>query len=171
VGEVHPSLYRGGRSTKALGFELEIKSEFSWKTKSRKIRRLELISDKIEGRDRMREVMCIRFGHPMKKNEIVWGSPWEASHGRSWSSMAGHWELAGEGKEGKGEDGGGGGGTGVGRHGEREGYRRRLLGATWLGPLLVWPLLVREGRKEKRRKWRERKRRERRRKRKKWENM
>jgi hypothetical protein len=39
--------------------------------KSHKIRRLEFVSDKIEGVDSVREVMCIRFGHPMKKNEIV----------------------------------------------------------------------------------------------------
>jgi hypothetical protein len=62
--------------------------------KSRKIQRLEFVSDKIEGRDCKREVMCIRFGHPTKKNELVWGSPWEAA-------MAGvHGELVREGKEG-----------------------------------------------------------------------
>jgi hypothetical protein len=39
--------------------------------KSHKIQKLEFISDKIEGGDSKREVICIRFGHPMKKNEIV----------------------------------------------------------------------------------------------------
>jgi hypothetical protein len=38
--------------------------------KSHKIQKLEFISDKIEGRDCKREVMCIRFGHPTKKNEL-----------------------------------------------------------------------------------------------------
>jgi hypothetical protein len=38
---------------------------------SRKIQRLEFVSDKIEGEDHKREVICIRFGHPIKKNEIV----------------------------------------------------------------------------------------------------
>jgi hypothetical protein len=33
-------------------------------------------------------------------------------HGRSWSSVAGHGELAGEGKDGEGEEGEGGGGLG-----------------------------------------------------------
>jgi hypothetical protein len=64
-----------------------MKSEFNWKIKSHKILRLEFISDKIEGEDSKRKVMCIRFGHPIKKNELVWGSPWEGSHGQSWSSM------------------------------------------------------------------------------------
>jgi hypothetical protein len=63
--------------------------------KSHKIQRLKFILNKIEGGDSKREVMCIHFGHPMKKNELVWGSPWEGSHGRSWRSMADHGELAG----------------------------------------------------------------------------
>jgi hypothetical protein len=88
--------------SEALGFELEIKSEFNLKIKSRKIWRSEFVLDKIEGRDSKRVVMCICFGHPMKKNKLVRGSPWEGSHGRSWSSMADHGELAGE--EGEGEE-------------------------------------------------------------------
>jgi hypothetical protein len=39
--------------------------------KSHKIWRLEFVSDKIDGGDYKREVMCICFGHPMKKNELV----------------------------------------------------------------------------------------------------
>jgi hypothetical protein len=39
--------------------------------KSRKIQRLEFASDKIEGGDSKMEVMCICFGHPTKKNELV----------------------------------------------------------------------------------------------------
>jgi hypothetical protein len=39
--------------------------------KSRKIQRLEFISDKIEGKDSKREVMCIHFGYPTKKIELV----------------------------------------------------------------------------------------------------
>jgi hypothetical protein len=73
--------------------------------KSRKIRRLEFISDKMEGRDIKREVMCIRFGHPTKKNEVVWGSPWETAMARLELMEGSHGELTGEGKEGEGEDG------------------------------------------------------------------
>jgi hypothetical protein len=40
------------------------------KMKSCKIRRLEFVSDKIEDRDRKREVVCIRFGCPTKKNGL-----------------------------------------------------------------------------------------------------
>jgi hypothetical protein len=36
-----------------------------------KIRRLEFISDKIEGRDCKREVIYTSFDHPTKKNELV----------------------------------------------------------------------------------------------------
>jgi hypothetical protein len=39
--------------------------------KSRKIQRLEFVSDKIEGEDYKREVVCTCFGHPMRKNELV----------------------------------------------------------------------------------------------------
>jgi hypothetical protein len=39
--------------------------------KSRKIQRLEFVLDKIEGGDSKREIMCICFGHPTKKNEPV----------------------------------------------------------------------------------------------------
>jgi hypothetical protein len=39
--------------------------------KSRKIQRLEFILDKIEGGNCKREVMCIRFDHPTKKNELL----------------------------------------------------------------------------------------------------
>jgi hypothetical protein len=38
---------------------------------SRKIQRLEFVSDKIEDRDSKREVIRIRFYHPTKKNEFV----------------------------------------------------------------------------------------------------
>jgi hypothetical protein len=47
------------------------------------------ISDKIEVRGGKREVMCIHFGCPTKKNELGWASSWEGSHGQSWSSMGG----------------------------------------------------------------------------------
>jgi hypothetical protein len=53
-----------------LKFELEIKFEFGSKTKSRKIWRLEFISDEIEGRDSKRKVVRIHFGCPMKKNDF-----------------------------------------------------------------------------------------------------
>jgi hypothetical protein len=38
---------------------------------SHKIQRLEFISDEIEGEDCKREVICICFSHPTKKNEFV----------------------------------------------------------------------------------------------------
>jgi hypothetical protein len=38
--------------------------------KSHKIQRLEFVSDKIEGEDSKREVVCIRFGCPTKKNDL-----------------------------------------------------------------------------------------------------
>jgi hypothetical protein len=86
-----------------LRFELEIKSEFNWKMKSCKIQRLEFVSDKTEGGDSKREVVCIRFGCPTKKMTLV-----RALHGRA--AMAGvgaPWpvmgELAREGREGEGE--------------------------------------------------------------------
>jgi hypothetical protein len=37
---------------------------------SRKIQKLEFVSNRIEGGDCKREVMCIYFGHPTKKNEF-----------------------------------------------------------------------------------------------------
>jgi hypothetical protein len=51
--------------------------------KSHKIWGLEFVSDKIEGEDYKREVICIYFDHPTKENEFVRGSPWEGSHGRT----------------------------------------------------------------------------------------
>jgi hypothetical protein len=38
--------------------------------KSHKIQRLELVSNKIEDGDSKREVVCIHFGHPTKKNGL-----------------------------------------------------------------------------------------------------
>jgi hypothetical protein len=38
--------------------------------KSHKIRRLELVSDKIEGGDCKRKIVFNRFGHPTKKNDL-----------------------------------------------------------------------------------------------------
>jgi hypothetical protein len=49
------------------------------KTESCKIRRLEFILNKIECGDSKREVICICFDHPTKKNEIVCGSPWKVA--------------------------------------------------------------------------------------------
>jgi hypothetical protein len=39
--------------------------------KSREIRRLELISDKIEAGDSKSKIMCICFGHPQRKMTLV----------------------------------------------------------------------------------------------------
>jgi hypothetical protein len=79
---------------------------------SRKIQILEFVSDKIEGGNYKREVIYIRFGHPMKKNEIVCSSPWEAAM----AGVEAPWEAA----------------MGARRRGERGGRRRgrgRLGGA------------------------------------------
>jgi hypothetical protein len=103
-------------------FELEIKSEFNWKTESRKIRRLEIVSDKIEGGDSKREVIRICFSHPTKKNEFVWGSPWEAAM-LGLKLHESSWKLTGEGKE-KGRRGGAGGRLGRGK-------LRGAWGAAW----------------------------------------
>jgi hypothetical protein len=54
-----------GRYTQAY---IGVWEEFRSKTKSLKIQILEFISDKIEYGDSKREVMCIHFGHPTKKN-------------------------------------------------------------------------------------------------------
>jgi hypothetical protein len=45
---------------------------------SDKIQRLEFVSDKIEGGDCKKEVMCIRFSHPTRKMSLC-----EALHGRA----------------------------------------------------------------------------------------
>jgi hypothetical protein len=58
--------------------------------KSRKIRRLEFVSDKIEGGVSKREVMCIRFDHPTKKNDLGCGLPWDGSHGQTLLHGGGH---------------------------------------------------------------------------------
>jgi hypothetical protein len=64
--------------------------------KSRKIQRLEFVSDKIEGGDSKREVIYIRFDHPTKKNELVRDSPWE--DGASWEPMGSSPERGERGK-------------------------------------------------------------------------
>jgi hypothetical protein len=106
--------------------------------KSHKIQRLEFISDKIEGRDCKREIMCIRFGHATRKNELVWGSPWEDTHGQSWSSLASRGELDGEeGEVGKGEGE-------MGRHGEGEGCKRGCHGESACCSVVFWVLYLRK---------------------------
>jgi hypothetical protein len=65
--------------------------------KSRKIQRLELVLDKIEGGDSKRKVMLIRFGHPTKKNSISYSSPWEAAMARLEFHGRRPWGLTGEG--------------------------------------------------------------------------
>jgi hypothetical protein len=54
VGGAPKLIFGCGRNPEGLRFELEIESEFNWKTKSHKIQRLEFVSDKIEGRDSKR---------------------------------------------------------------------------------------------------------------------
>jgi hypothetical protein len=100
--------------------------------KSRKIQILEFISDKIEGGDSKRDVMCIRFGHPTKKNELVRGSPWAGSHDWSWNFRGSPWGAHRRGeRRGRGR---GRGGTAMGKvgraHGEGEIYRRGVRHGT-----------------------------------------
>jgi hypothetical protein len=87
---------------------------------SHKIQILEFIPDKIKDGDSWRKVVRICFGHPTKKNDLGYSSPWTGSHGRSWSSMAVHGELTGEGRGGerKGREAGGRMGC---QHGGEEG--------------------------------------------------
>jgi hypothetical protein len=123
---------------------------------SRKIRRLEIVSDKIEGGDSKREVIRIRFDHPTKKNEFVWSSPWEAAM----AGLEAPCELTGEGKEkGKERRGRGARPRGSCRGAPMEGGGAARGGAMELQPLFSGccfvPLAVREEarrRKEKRRK-------------------
>jgi hypothetical protein len=95
--------------------------------KSRKIKRLEFLLDKIEGGDSKRKVMLTHFAHPMKKSKLGWDSPWEGSHGRSWSSMEAPWGLAREGEGGRGEGHGWGCSLGRGRHGNERRSSTLLL--------------------------------------------
>jgi hypothetical protein len=79
--------------------------------KSHKIQRLEFISDKIEGGDCKREVICIRFGHPTKKTRLC-----EALHGRAAVARVGaSMEPMGSSPE----------------SGKVEGERGRGLGCSW----------------------------------------
>jgi hypothetical protein len=71
--------------------------------KSREIRRLELVSDKIEVEDSKRKVVRIRFGCLIEKTELDWGLPWWADIAGLESLIAGHGELIGEGRDGEGE--------------------------------------------------------------------
>jgi hypothetical protein len=102
-------------SPEALQFELEIKSEL--KKKSRKIQRLEFVSDKIEGGDCKREVMCTVLVIPWRKMSLC-----EALHGRHpWSELELLWEPIGGSPErgrrggGRGEEAGAQLGGGMGR--------------------------------------------------------
>jgi hypothetical protein len=73
--------------------------------KSRKIQRLELISDNIQAGDSKGKVVCIRFDDPPKKNGLLVG----AVHGRAlmtrvvapWPTMGGHWRAKGRGRRGE----------------------------------------------------------------------
>jgi hypothetical protein len=82
--------------------------------------------------------MCIRFGHHTKKNELVWGSPWEAAMAGVGASMGAHGELTGEGKEGEGE-----GGEGGAPRGRSMGRGRAAGGVPWGGTVSLLVLLLR----------------------------
>jgi hypothetical protein len=130
------------------------------KNEIRKIRRLEFISDKFEGGDSKREVMCIHFGHPMKKNVLVWGFPWEGSHGWSWSSMEGAMGTCQRGERGGRRRGRGGaaGDAAWGRGVTMRGWRRGGLDpAGLLYSLCCYVLNVRKKKKKRKEKKRKRK--------------
>jgi hypothetical protein len=81
-----------------------------------------LISDKIEGSDSKRKVVCIHFGHPMKKTALV-----RALHGRvAMAGVGAPWPAMGEltGKERVGE-GEGRGGARPGGAEDREKKKKR----------------------------------------------
>jgi hypothetical protein len=131
--------------------------------KSHKIRRLELVSDKIEAEDSKRNVVCIRFSCPMKKTEHGWGLPcWAAIAGLE-SLIASHGELAGEVVEGEQRRGAGDAAGYVGCRG--------AMGSSYIGegsrPLTPCFCSVhanccmrkKGGKREERRKWRKRKKR------------
>jgi hypothetical protein len=130
---------------------------------SRKIQRLEFISDKIEGGDCKREVICIGFGHPTKKNEFVWGSPWEGSHGWAQGPLVAAWQASGRGREGRGRGHGWGcslgrGGLQGGRHGCSALRAAVPLLCSLVAVLLAWEETGRrKKRTEKKRKGRKRK--------------
>jgi hypothetical protein len=145
------------RSPEGLRFELEIKSKFNWKTESRKIQRLEFVSDKIEGEDCRREVMCICFGHPRRKWDCVRLSM-GGGHGWSWSSINGDMASSWERRRGK-EERGRGALLGV-RLGEREGCRRGA-GACSLAARLLSVVREKETRRRKKKERRKEKKRRR----------
>jgi hypothetical protein len=82
--------------------------------KAHKIRRLEFISDKIEGGDSKREVMCICLVIPQRKTALVEAFHEGDDHGRSWSSIGGHGGARRRGERGGRGKGRGGRGWGVG---------------------------------------------------------
>jgi hypothetical protein len=134
--------------------------------KSRKIRILDWLSDKIETGDSKKKVVHIRFGCPTKKNEFGWGIPW-GGHGRA-QAPCWPWEVAGEGREGEvgGEEKGIGwlwGEEGV-PWGCCMGGARSVMLLCACEVLLAVPTSVRKkgGKREERRKGRKRKRRKRR---------
>jgi hypothetical protein len=86
---------------------------------SRKIRRLEFVSDKIEGGDSKREVICIRFGHPTKKNEFMLGSSWEVAMAGLEAPLMVAWQARGRDE---------GGGRRRGQQGARLGSGRAVGG-------------------------------------------
>jgi hypothetical protein len=131
--------------------------------KSHNIQRLEFVLDKIKGGDYKREVRCICFDHPTKKNELVWGSPWEVAMAGVEASMGAHGELAGEGKEGEGKRKRGARLGALGMQGcQGEGCRACSLTATAALCLLAAVAAhVRKKRRKERRKRKGRKRKER----------
>jgi hypothetical protein len=138
------------------------KIQFNWKMKSRKIRRLEFVSDKIDGGNCVREVMHTRFGHPTKKMSLVGtlhGRAAMTEVGAPWEAMG---ELVGEEKEGEGE-----GGEGVRLRarlgGTMEWLHRELGAVSWLvvaaplfGPVHAWGRTQEGGRRREQREKRRR---------------
>jgi hypothetical protein len=102
--------------------------------KFRKICRLEFVSDKIEGVDSKREVVCIRFGCPTKKKTLVRALHGRAvmagvgAHGRSWESLPAREER--------------GKGRGRGGHSWGGGTRGAVLEGVWPGLLHAVSLFV-----------------------------
>jgi hypothetical protein len=100
--------------------------------------------NKIKGGDSKREVVCIQFGYPTKKNGLGYSSPREAAMAGLELMEGGHGGSSERKGGGRGE--GGGWGRCLGRHGGR-------LGVPWGGcSSLFGPYCVVNMRKKKRRK-------------------
>jgi hypothetical protein len=100
--------------------------------KSRKIRRFELVLDKIKGEDSKREIMCISFGSPTKKNRACLRASMKGTAMAELKLHGQPWELTRRGREGGRGRGRGGDATRGAPWGAAGGGPRSM--AAWFGP-------------------------------------